>query len=121
MPRPTGPTNPVLRRLIRDLRRLSREKSARIWADVADRLEVPRRMRAEVNLSQIERYADGGETVIVPGKVLASGRITKPVTVAAFRFSKSAVGKIARAGGRALTIRQLMDENPTGRGARLMA
>jgi len=120
MPKPTGPTNPVLRGLIRSLRKLGREKQARIWLDVAERLEAPRRARAEVNLSQINRYADGGETVLVPGKVLASGKLDKPVTVAAFKFSRPAIKKIVKAGGRAITIRQLMEENPTGRGVRLM-
>ena len=121
MPKPTGPTNPVLKRLIRDLRRLSRERKVRIWADLADRLEAPRRIRAEINLGQINRYVEDGETVVVPGKVLASGRLTRRVTVAAFKFSAAAKRKIEESGGRALTIRQLMEENPDGRGVRLMA
>ncbi|MEM1689815.1 MAG: 50S ribosomal protein L18e [Candidatus Hadarchaeales archaeon] len=120
MAKPTGPTNPILRKLIRDLRKLAKERKARIWEDVADRLEMPRRARPEVNLSQINRYADGGETVVVPGKVLAAGRLTKSVTVAAFKFSKSAIKKIVEAGGRAITIKQLMEENPDGKRVRLM-
>lgn len=120
MGKPTGSTNPLLKSLIRDLRRLAKERRVRVWDDVANRLEVPRRMRPEVNLSQINRCADGGETVVVPGKVLAAGRLTKSVTVAAFKFSKSAIKKIVEAGGRAITIRQLMEENPDGRRVRLM-
>lgn len=120
MPAPTGPTNPVLKRLIRELRRANRENGAAIWADVADRLESPRRRRAEVNLSEINRYAKEGETVVVPGKVLAAGTISHPVNVAAFSFSASAKRKILSAGGKVMSILDLVKENPKGKNVRLM-
>ncbi len=121
MPKRTGPTNPVLRKLIRDVRKLGKRKNVRVWLAVAEHLESPRRQRVEVNLSQINRYTVDGETVIVPGKVLAAGALTHPVTVAAFKFSKTAIKKIQSAGGRAITIKQLLEENPSGSGVRLMA
>lgn len=120
MPAPTGPTNPVLKRLIRELRRAGRENRAPIWAEVAERLECPRRRRAEVNLSEINRHVEDGGTAVVPGKVLAAGRISRPVTVAAFSFSASARRKILAAGGRAISILELVKENPKGKNVRLM-
>ncbi len=120
MTKPTGPTNPMLKRLIRDLRRQSKAQKARIWSDLAERLDGPRRMRPEVNLSHINRYADEGSTVIVPGKVLAAGSIDHQMTVAAFRFSRSAAKKITSAGGKVMSIEKLMEENPTGKGVKLM-
>jgi len=120
MPRPTGPTNPTLRKLIRQLREHGKKQKAKIWLDLAERLDGPRRSRAEVNLSQLNRYTADGNTVVVPGKVLAAGKLNHPISVAAFKFSGSARRKIAAAGGRALTIQQLVDENPSGRDARLM-
>jgi large subunit ribosomal protein L18e len=121
MVRRTGPTNPVLRRLIREARITGKRENARVWLAVAERLERPRRQRVEVNLSQINRYTADGDVVVVPGKVLASGVLTHPVTVAAFKFSRSAAKKIHGAGGRAITIGQLLRENPRGRGVRLIA
>jgi large subunit ribosomal protein L18e len=120
MPRPTGPTNPVLRRLIRKLRAAGKRNQAGIWTDAAERLEVPRRRRTEVTLGQINRYTNGDETVLVPGKVLAAGNIDHPVTIAAFKFSRPAVKKIVAAGGKAITISRLMEENPHGKNVRLM-
>jgi len=120
MPAPTGPTNPALRRLIRELRRAGREKKAPIWSDLADRLESPRRRRAEVNLSEINRYARDGETVVVPGKVLAAGKLSRSVTVAAFKFSAAAKRKIVTAGGRVVKLEDLIKEKPEGDGLRLM-
>lgn len=120
MPKRTGPTNPALRKLIRDLKLAGKRGKAKIWIAAAEKLESPRRQRPEVNLSQINRHTVNGETVLVPGKVLASGKLTHPVTVSAFRFSRSAVRKISETGGRALSIKQLLEENPQGKNVRLM-
>jgi large subunit ribosomal protein L18e len=120
MPKPTGPTNPLLRRLIRRLREQGKKQGSGIWLELAKRLEGPRRARAEVNLSQLNRFTSEGNTIIVPGKVLAAGSLDHPISVAAFKFSEAARRKITAAGGRALTIPQFLEENPGGRGVRLM-
>jgi len=113
-------TNPNLVLLIRELKMLSNEHEAPIWRDIAKRLEKPRRNWAEVNLSRISRYANENEVIVVPGKLLGAGDIDKPVTVAYYRASEQAVKKLAAAGGRAMTFKQLAAENPKGTGARIM-
>jgi len=120
MPKPTGPTNPQLRKLLRLLREQGKKQQARIWLEMAERLERPRRSRAEVNLSQINRYTENGSTVAVPGKVLAAGRLDHPVRVAALTFSAAAKRKIIAAGGSVLTLQQLLEENPTGKEVKLV-
>ena len=120
MPKPTGPTNPLLRKLVRELRRKGREQGASIWLDLAERLAQPRRQRPEVNLSRLNRYASEGGIVVVPGKVLAAGKLERPLSVAAFKFSGAARRKITSAGGRALSIEKLLEENPKGSGVVLM-
>ena len=47
--------------------------------------------------------------VVVPGKVLASGEINGSFTVAALNFSEVAKEKITKAGGKAITLRDLME------------
>jgi len=113
-------TDPNLVLLIDDLKRESREVGAAIWRDVAKRLEKPRRNWAEVNISRLETYANDGDTILVPGKVLGAGSLSKKLTVAAFRFSDSARDMIEKAGGRNLTIEELVTENPSGSGVRIM-
>lgn len=113
-------TNPNLVWLIAELKSRSREEKAPIWRVVAKKFERPTRRYAELNLSKINRYTSEGEMVIVPGKVLGSGCIEHPVTVAAFNFSSSAREKILRAGGRCLSIEELMKTNPSGSGVRIM-
>lgn len=109
-----GPSNPILRGLIRKLRRKGREFDANIWLDLADRLARSNRKRTEVNLSQLDRYTEKGETAIVPGKVLGSGKLTHPLSVAAFNFSSRARRRIQKADGETLTITELLDKNPDG-------
>lgn len=114
-------TNPQLVALITDLKAKTREDpKAAIWRDIALRLEAPSRVWAEANLSKIEKYAAEGETVIVPGKVLAAGDISKKVNVAAYSFSAKAAAAIVAAGGRTMTIRELMEENPSGSKIRIL-
>lgn len=111
-----GPTNPIVASLIQELRIASRENEAPIWRSISKTLKKPRRQRSEVNISKINRYSDKDDSVIVPGKVLGTGELQHPVTVAAVGFSSRAREKIEAAKGRALTIRELVDENPTGSG-----
>lgn len=54
-------TNPSILRLLEALRKASRENDARIWQDIAERLERPRKS-----------YAEDGDTVLVL-RVLGAG------------------------------------------------
>ena len=118
--RRTGPTNIHLRLLIKQLKRASRQYKAPVWRRVAELLSRPRRQRVEVNLSRINRYAAEGDVVVVPGKVLGSGELTKKVTVAAWRFSRSALEKI-RGVGEAITIEELLQRNPGGQAVKIIS
>ena len=113
-------TNPRLTSLIADLKSESRNSGADVWSTVADRLEKPRSTHAEVNLGRIERYADEDETVVVPGKVLGSGRLQKNVTVAAVDFSSTAETKIRQADGETLELEQALEQNPDGSDVRVI-
>jgi large subunit ribosomal protein L18e len=113
-------TDPNLLALIDDLKAKERETGAAIWRDIAKRLEKPRRNWAELNLSGLDRYTEAGDTVLVPGKVLAAGSISKKVTVAAYSFSEKAEQAINAAGGKTMSIADLMAANPKGSGVRIM-
>ncbi|NMX21379.1 50S ribosomal protein L18e [ANME-1 cluster archaeon GoMg4] len=112
-------TDPKIERLIEDLKRISRERSAPLWRDIAKRLEKPRRHYAEVNLSKINRYSVVNDTIVVPGKVLSAGAIEKPVTIAALGFSKKAYEKISSC-GKCVSIDELMEANPKGSGVKII-
>lgn len=124
--------NPVLVECIEMLKRAAKEHDAPIWSRVAELLARPRSRRAEVNVSKIARYSGSSKIsrrssstntnniIIVPGKVLSSGSIEYPVTVAAFSFSNTAVKKILNAKGKVLSIDELVRMNPKGTGVRII-
>ncbi len=115
-----GITNYILRKTIVELRKASRVNNAPIWRRVAELLERSRRNRVAVNLSKISRYVRDGEVAVVPGKVLASGSLSKPVKVVAFSFSEKAVRKIRDSGGEAIFILDYLKVNPKGSRTRVI-
>ncbi|MBI5223689.1 50S ribosomal protein L18e [Candidatus Micrarchaeota archaeon] len=95
------------------LNKLSKNQKP-IWAKVASELQKPRRSKIEVNLDKIEKFASANSVILVPGKVLGSGLLTKKVTIAAFSFSESAKKLIGQAGGKVVTIDSILESNPNG-------
>jgi len=116
----TGPTNPLLISLVQELKKKSMEEKVGIWKRVAEDLEKPTRQRRIVNLYSIDKHTKDGEFVVVPGKVLGTGEISKKVNVAAFSFSQSALDKISKFGGKALSIQELMKQNGKGKDVRVL-
>lgn len=104
----TKTTNPVLKKLIRDLRK--REEN--LWKDLALRLSKSNKNRAEVNIAKINRFAENGKIIVVPGKVLGYGKLDEKITVAALSFSKQAKEKIKKANGNYKKIEEILDEKP---------
>lgn len=115
-----GQKNDRIEELIASLKRSANEHDAPIWRDVARRLERPRRNWAEVNLSRIDRVATEGETIVVPGKVLGSGSLSKKVTVASLSWSATAERRITDAGGTITGIEQIVERVPRGSGVRII-
>jgi large subunit ribosomal protein L18e len=113
-------TNPELKQLIDFLKKQGRERKAEIWRDIAERLAKPRRTGVAVNLSRLDRYTQRSDTVVVPGKVLAAGEISHPITVAAFAFSQKAREKIGDAHGKCLSFYDLIKKNPGGSNVKMI-
>jgi large subunit ribosomal protein L18e len=108
--------NELLKKLIVDLKMLNKP----VWRRVAMDLDRPNRGRRAVNVERIERYAKEGLTVVVPGKVLSVGVITKKVDVVAFQFSEAAAKKIAKAGGSVTNIAEYSKKNPEGKKVQIL-
>jgi len=116
----TRTKNPERIELIRFLRKQGKANSASIWRDIAEQLSNSRRKSLVVNLSRLNRYTKKSEVVAVPGKVLSTGEIDHPVTVAAFAFSEKAREKVSSARGKCLSFLELVKRNPKGSGVRII-
>jgi large subunit ribosomal protein L18e len=113
-------TNPELIGLIRLLRKKAKENEAKIWHDIAEDLSHSRKRRVTVNLSKLNRHTQKDEDVVVPGKVLGTGKIDHPINIAAFAFSEQAQRKILDAKGKCMSVPELIGKNPKGSQVKIM-
>jgi large subunit ribosomal protein L18e len=67
-----------------------------------------------VNLSSINRNTKRAEKIVVPGKILGTGSLTHPITVAAFSISETAKAKLDAIKAKYVTIPELVASNPKG-------
>ena len=111
--------NEALMELLSLLKKTAIENDAPVWKRIATDLEAPTKQRRIVNLYKLDKYCKDGETIVVPGKVLGMGEVTKKLQVAAYTFSEDAHKKI-NASGKAMTIRELIAKNPKGDKVRIM-
>lgn len=101
--------NPERAALIALLNKKTTSKKS-IWRSIAHELNRSQRGSREVNLFRIAKHAPEKGIVVVPGAVLGSGDITKPVTVAALKFTGTARKKITAVGGTCLSLRELVEK-----------
>lgn len=106
--------------LVEKLHSEGMRQGSKAWVAVARNLNRPSSKRFEVNLTRIEKYAKSGQKIVVPGTVLGNGELKKKVTVAALRFSGPARERISEAGGESLSIEEMYEKNPKGKGLRIM-
>ena len=113
----TGPSNISKRMLARKLWKTQRP----IWRDVSKRLMAPQRNRVEKNLGDINRVTNSGDVIVVPGKILGIGAISKSdLTIACYAISKSARVKLEASKINPLTIEELLEKHPEGKGVRII-
>jgi large subunit ribosomal protein L18e len=105
---------------VRFLKVKARENKAKIWSVTAEQLSRARNRRAVLDLNHISRASKPDAVVLVPGKVLASGRIGHPVTVGAFQFSHDARLKIEQAGGKCIGIKDFVAKYPKGSNVQIL-
>ncbi len=107
MPHPTGPTDTNMVEVAKRLRKP--------YPQIAKHLMRPRRSKKPVNVGTLGKASEKSSTLAVGGIVLASGEITKPVSVYAWKFSAKAKEKITKAGGKAMPLAELAESKEKAR------
>ena len=95
-------------------------KKHNAWKQVAEILSGPRRLRPDVNLSQIEKETKEGDIVVVPGKVLSQGEVSKKIRVVAFSFSEKAKEKLLKVKSEVSSILHEIKKDPTAKGVKIL-
>lgn len=107
-------TNPELAMSIIEARK--NEK----WFPISAIISGPRSRRAAVNLDKIDKIAKEGDTIVVPGKVLGVGKISKKIRISALAFSEEAKEKLKDKKCEIVTILEEIKSNPKASGIKLI-
>jgi len=90
------------------------------WLEVARILSGPRRKAVSLNLGEINENSKDGEIVIVPGKVLSQGEISKKIKIAALSFSEKAKEKLLKSKILSSSIIEEIKKNPDIKRCRIL-
>jgi len=95
-------------------------KKNKAWQEVAGFLAAPRRNKVEINLEKIEEASKDGDIIVVPGKVLSQGDISKKIKIVAMSFSEKAREKLLKCKSEILTISEEIKKNPEAKGVQII-
>ena len=68
----------------------------------------------------MDQLTKENDTVVFPGKVLATGNVSHKITLCSFSISNAAAAKVLENGGKLISYTDLIKENPTGKGVVLL-
>ena len=90
------------------------------WKEIAHLISYPRRLQISKNLDEIEKTSKEGDTIIVPGKVLGEGDISKKIRVCAISFSEKAREKLKSKKCEIVSIKEEIKINPKAEGIKIL-
>ncbi|MEA3329196.1 MAG: 50S ribosomal protein L18e [Nanoarchaeota archaeon] len=90
------------------------------WIKVAHIISGSRRNKINLNLGEIDKLAKDGEIIIVPGKVLSLGNITKKIEIVALSFSAKVIEKLEKSKIKYSLIVDAIKNNPEGKNVKIL-
>lgn len=90
------------------------------WLGIAGLLASPRREKISINLDEIDKESKEGDTILVPGKVLGNGNVSKKIRIVAFNFSGEAGKKLKEKKCEIVSIKEEMKVNPKMQGVKIL-
>src|SRR3989344_4055508 len=90
------------------------------WKGMAKILSGATQKYSSVNLSQIDKETKTGDTVIIPGKVLSSGDLSKKVRICALSISNSAREKLKKTKSEFALIKEEIKINKKAEGLKVI-
>ncbi len=90
------------------------------WLKVGHLISTPRRKQSDINLNEIDKIAKDNETIIIPGKVLGNGEVSKKIRIVALYFSASALEKLKKSKVESTNILEEIKKNPEAKNIRII-
>ncbi|HKU33268.1 MAG TPA: 50S ribosomal protein L18e [Candidatus Nitrosotalea sp.] len=113
-------TNQVVIQMAKELQVASKKNKAPIWSKLAELALKPSRAKRVLNLGQIDKFVSDNDIVVVPGKVLGTGTVSHKITLCSFSISTTGAKKVTQSGGKIIDFAQLIKNNPTGKGVKII-
>ena len=90
------------------------------WKELAQILSRSTKKYSSINLWDIEKQTSAGDTIIIPGKVLSSGEVTKKLRICALSISEKAKEKLKASKSEFVTIKEEIIKNPKAEGIKII-
>ena len=90
------------------------------WNSIAKILSGSTRGYSSVNLFEIDKQTTAGDTVVITGKVLSKGELTKKVRICALSISEKAMGKLKETKSEIVSILEEIKKNPKAEGIKII-
>jgi len=90
------------------------------WVKIAGILASPRRNKVIANLDEIDKASKEGDTILIPGKILGKGDVSKKLRIVALSFSEEARKKLKDKKCEIVTIREEIKINPKAQGVKTL-
>ena len=107
-------TNPIIVETINVARK------NKYWKAIAHKISGSTRNHSSVNLDLIDSKTKAGDTVVIIGKILSSGHLSKKVRICALSISNSALEKVKKAKSDFVTILEEINKNPKAEGVTII-
>jgi large subunit ribosomal protein L18e len=101
-----------------ELLREGRKQKA--WNSVMKIISSSTRNYSSVNLARIDAETKAGDTVVIAGKVLSSGNVTKKLRICALAISDEAKDKLKESKSEYVSLIEEIKSNPKATGIKLI-
>jgi len=90
------------------------------WIEIAALLSGPTKERIQVNLDKIEKNSKAGEIIVIPGKILSVGEISKKLKIVALNFSERAKEKLLKSNCEIILLKDEIKNNKDAKGVKIL-
>ena len=90
------------------------------WNKIASILSGSTRKYSSLNLFQIDNKSKAGDTIVIPGKVLSKGDLTKKIKICALAISDQAKEKLKNSKSEFSHIIEEIKKNPKAEGIKIL-
>ena len=107
-------TNPTVNAVVREALK------HKAWHTIAQLIASSTRKHVSLNVWQIDKLVSQGDIIVVPGKILAKGKLTKKIKICALGISAMAKEKLHESKSEFVPLLDEIKRNPKAEGVKIL-